>query len=121
MKLSAVLQIALQLRFHRSGADRSANMGGVMRCVLEIRGDGVAPVPVADTCLHLQQTTAESSLPPSHNPQFCVLAQVNKAAERLLDVGPSRREAAGSISLKSRGVWGWPQGSHARNARVLVS
>jgi hypothetical protein len=76
-------------------------MGGVMRCVDEIRGDGVAPVPVADACLHSQQVTAESCPPLSHNHDCCVLTRVNKASGSCLKDSYSRSCAASVYQPKN--------------------
>ncbi len=94
-------------------------MGGVMRCVHEIRADGVAPVPVADTCLHSQQMTAEHCLPPAQNAAQCALERVYSIARP--SVAPRYWEGANRspISLKTRGGVGAGPHRIARIARVL--
>ncbi len=90
-----------------------------MRCVEEIRADGVAPVPVADACLHSQQTAAESCLPPTHNAVRCALGRVYSIAGGFME--PEYRQDAQwlPISLKTRrGVGAGPH-HIARIARVL--
>jgi hypothetical protein len=77
-----------------------------MRCVDEIRADGVATVPVADACLHSQQVTAEHCPPPSHNHNCCPLTRVYKVTGSCLRVAIAVTAQRVSISLKTRGVWG---------------
>ena len=89
-----------------------------MRCVHEIRANGVAPVPVADACQHSQQMTAESCLPPTHDASHFALTRVYSADEPSVD-----REVLGDvqrlpISLKTRrGVGAGPHSYRARCAR----
>jgi hypothetical protein len=95
-------------------------MGGVMRRVHKIRIDGVAPVPVADACLHSQQRTAESCLPPSHIAAHSELTRVYRTERAMDDVSPRRKGLGLPISLKTRGVWGrTPRTSCAKRAELL--
>jgi hypothetical protein len=77
-----------------------------MRCVYEIRADGVAPVPVADACLHSQQRAAETCLPPAQNHLLCALTRVYEASKASGEAITVRSCGKSLISLKARGVWG---------------
>jgi hypothetical protein len=94
-------------------------MGGVMRCVDEIRGDGVAPIPVADACLHSQQVTAEHCPPPSHNHDCCALTRVYKATGAAVNVSHSGNRAAGAHQPKNAWGLGRSPKVSTRAARVL--
>jgi hypothetical protein len=77
-----------------------------MRCVYQIRADRVAPVPVADACLHSQQRTAETCLPPFQNDQRWALTRVYKAQKASDEAITVRSCGERLISLKTRGAWG---------------
>jgi len=90
-----------------------------MRCVDEIRGDGVAPVPVADACLHSQQVTAEHCPPPSHNHDCSALTRVYKASGSVMNVSYGSNRAAGIHQPKNaRGLGQSPKVS-VRAAHLL--
>ena len=90
-----------------------------MRCVDEIRGNGVAPIPVGDARLHSQQMTAESCLPPSHNPNSCVLMRVNRNVGIDLRLSVGRVRAAAVHHPKNARGLGQSPKVFARAARVL--
>jgi hypothetical protein len=74
-----------------------------MRCVDEIREDGVTAVPVADACLHSQQVTVEHCPPPSHNHNCCVYTRVYKTAGTCLRIAIAVTAQRVSISVKTCG------------------
>ena len=93
-----------------------------MRCVHEIRANGVAPVPVADACLHSQQMTAENCLPPSHTAAYYVLERVYSIFRCSVIPGTSsNRLEAVHQPKNAQGCGGWPPPYRAHRARSLLS
>jgi hypothetical protein len=92
-----------------------------MRCVDEIRAnDGVAPIPVADACLHSQQVTAEHCPPPSHIHDCSALTRVYKTTGAAVNVSYGSIRAAGANQPKNaREFEGGPLKVSACAARVL--